>query len=51
MVAPCLEGTAYVVNPSFPFIFSELLMGVVIFVIAEIFSINATLTEEQKLTI
>ncbi len=51
MVAPYLEGTAYVVNTSFPFNFSELLMGVVIFVIAEIFSINATLTEEQKLTI
>lgn len=51
MVAPYLEGTSYVVNTSFPFNFSELLMGVVVFVIAEIFSINAALSEEQKLTI
>ncbi len=51
MVVPYLQETPYAVNTTFPFNFSELLMGVVILVIAEIFSINAALSEEQKLTI
>lgn len=50
-IAPFLVGTVYEINTAFPFNFSEILMGVVVFVIAEIFSISSLLSEEQKLTI
>lgn len=50
-IEPYLADTAYAINTGFPFNFSELIMGVVVFVIAEIFSISSLLSEDQKLTI
>lgn len=50
-VAPYFEGSGYALNTSFPFSFSELIMGVLIFFVAEVFAIGSRLSEEQKLTI
>ena len=41
----------YPLNTAFPFDFGEIIMGVLIFVIAEIFSIGYSISEEHKLTI
>lgn len=49
--APYFAGSPYQINTSFPFNFSEIIMGVLIFIIAEIFAISTSLSEEQKLTI
>ena len=49
--APYFAGSPYAINTAFPFNFGEIIMGVLIFIIAEIFSISSTLSEEQKLTI
>lgn len=50
-VAPFFEGSGYEINTSFPFDFGQLIMGVMVFVVAEIFVIGYTLSEERKLTI
>lgn len=50
-VAPYFEGGPYAVNTAFQFNFSEIMLGVLIFIIAEVFSISSSLSEEQKLTI
>ncbi|HIW97798.1 MAG TPA: DUF2975 domain-containing protein [Candidatus Tidjanibacter gallistercoris] len=49
--APYFAGSPYAINTAFPFNFGEIIMGVLIFIIAEIFSISSSLSEEQKLTI
>lgn len=49
--APYFAGSPYQINTAFPFNFSEIIMGVLIFIIAEIFAISTSLSEEQKLTI
>lgn len=50
-VAPYFAGTDYRINTSFQFNFNEIIMGVLIFIIAEVFSISSMIGEEQKLTI
>lgn len=50
-MAPYFAESPYRINTAFPFNFGELIMGVLIFIIAEIFSISSSLSEEQKLTI
>lgn len=50
-IAPYFEGSAYQINTSFPFNFSEIIVGILIFVIAEVFAIGTSMSEEQKLTI
>lgn len=50
-IEPYLAGTPYAIDASFTFNFTEIIMGVLVFVIAEIFSISSRLSEEQKLTI
>ena len=50
-VASLLAQSNFPLNTAFPFDFSEIIMGVLIFVLAEIFSIGSSLSEEQKLTI
>lgn len=50
-IAPYFAESPYRINTAFPFNFGELIMGVLIFIIAEIFSISSSLSEEQKLTI
>lgn len=50
-VAPYFADSPYHINTAFPFNFGEIIMGVLIFIIAEIFSISSSLSEEQKLTI
>ena len=50
-VADLLAQTNFPLNKAFPFDFGEIIMGVLIFVIAEIFSIGSSLSEEQNLTI
>ena len=49
--APYFAGSPFAINTAFPFNFGEIIMGVLIFLIAEIFSISSLLSEEQKLTI
>lgn len=50
-LAPYFAESSYRINTAFPFNFGEIIMGVLIFIIAEIFSISSSLSEEQKLTI
>lgn len=50
-VAPYFAESPYHINTAFPFNFGEIIMGVLIFIIAEIFSISSSISEEQKLTI
>lgn len=50
-VAPYFEETGFAINTSFPYDFAQIITGVLIFVIAEIFSIGSSISEEQKLTI
>ncbi|MDR2937209.1 MAG: DUF2975 domain-containing protein [Rikenellaceae bacterium] len=45
------EGSDFVIANGFPITFKEIIMGVVVLFIAEIFAIGYDLTEEQKLTI
>ncbi len=49
--APYFEGSTLAVNTSFPFNFTEIIIGVLIFVVAEVFAIGYSVSEEQKLTI
>lgn len=49
--APYFANGPYVIDTSFPFNMGEIMLGVLIFIIAEIFSISSMLSEEQKLTI
>ena len=49
--APYFAGSPYAFILAFRFKFGEIIMGVLFFIIAEIFSISSTLSEEQKLTI
>lgn len=50
-VANLMAQSNFPLNTAFPFDFGEIIMGVLVFVIAEIFSIGSSLSEEQKLTI
>lgn len=50
-IAPFFEGSGYAINTSFPFNFSELIMGIIVLFVAEVFAIGTSLSEEQKLTI
>ncbi len=45
------EGSDFVIANGFPITFKEIIMGVIVLFIAEIFAIGYDLTEEQKLTI
>lgn len=50
-VAPYFADSAFSISTSFPFNFTEIVTGVLILVIAEVFVIGNSLSEEQKLTI
>ena len=50
-VASYFAGSQYALNTSFPFDFTEIITGVLILVMAEVFVIGNSLSEEQKLTI
>jgi hypothetical protein len=50
-VASYFEGSGLAINTAFAFNFTELIIGVLIFVIAEVFAIGYSISQEQKLTI
>lgn len=50
-VAPYFAESGLSINTSFPFSFTEIIIGVLIFVVAEVFAIGYSISEEQKLTI
>jgi hypothetical protein len=50
-LAPYFEGSSLGINTSFQFNFTEIIIGVLIFVVAEVFAIGSSISEEQKLTI
>ncbi len=50
-LAPYFEESSLTINTSFPFSFTEIIIGVLIFVVAEVLAIGYSISEEQKLTI
>lgn len=50
-LASYFEGSGFMLHSSFPFDTIQIITGILVFVIAEIFSIGYRLSEEQKLTI
>lgn len=50
-IAPYFAESGLQIYTSFPFDFTQLITGVLVFIIAEIFAIATSLSEEQKLTI
>lgn len=50
-LARYMAESAYPLNTAFPFDFTQLIMGVLLFVVAEVFAIGYSLSEERKLTI
>lgn len=51
LAAKLLEGTSYQIMPGMPVAFSELIIGVLILFMAEIFAIGYDMSQEEQLTI
>ncbi len=49
--APYFEGSSLAINTAFPFNYTEIIIGILIFVMAEVFAIGYSISEEQKFTI